>query len=91
MTHKTLVGLRSETNFDLFWIKVNREAKTHDLSEPRLPRNRASASVDHGDALKAHYRQIYFGALDLIKTVSEIRPTGLPELQVSARITGKGC
>ena len=66
MTCKTLMGVRSESNFDLFWTKVNKEAQAHSLSEPRLPRSRPSGSVDHGDALKAHYRQVYFEALDLI-------------------------
>ena len=55
MACKTLVAMQSVSNFDLFWIKVNREAQTDSLSESRLPHNRASASVDHGDALKVHY------------------------------------
>ena len=60
------MGVQSESKFDLFWTKVYREPQTHSLSEPRLPRNGASASVDHRDALKAHYRRIYSEALDLI-------------------------
>ena len=66
MTCKTLMGVQSESKFDLFWTKVYREPQTHSLSEPRLPRNGAIASVDHRDALKAHYRRIYSEALDLI-------------------------
>ena len=52
MTCKTLVGVRSESKFDLFCTKVYREPQTHTSSEPQLPRNGASASVDHRGALK---------------------------------------
>ena len=68
MTNKTLAGLRSDSNFDLFWIQVNKEAEAHRLSAPRLPRNCSSASGDHGENLKARYKQMYFEALDLITT-----------------------
>ena len=74
MTKRTLSGIRSEQNFDLFWEKVARMAADNDISDPVLPRKRkvpqrfeeGSAPPEFHSAAKDLYRQVYYEALDLI-------------------------
>ena len=70
MTVRTLQTLRNDTNFDLFWVKVETIRKNLMLVnlKRRLPRR-----LDDGNAepefisdCKQYYRQQYYEALDLI-------------------------
>ena len=77
LTVKTLQSLRTDSNFQLFWEKITREADQQQVNEPSLPRRRktprrfesgntdgysfASTPVDH-------YRWVYYEAIDLITT-----------------------
>ena len=40
MTTTTLMSIRNEEHFDLFWEKVNAMATECDVEEPKLPRQR---------------------------------------------------
>ena len=74
MTITTLMSLRNEDSFDLFWKKINTMAEERDVDEPTLPRNRKRPSRYEESQAPPHvfscvetfYRQIYFEALDLI-------------------------
>ena len=74
MTKRTLLGIRSEQCFDLFWEKVNRMAGEVDISDPVLPRKRkvpqcfeeGSAPPEFHSTPKDLYRQVYYEALDLL-------------------------
>ena len=74
MTVRTLQTLRNNTNFDLFWVKVETIRKEFDVGEPQLPRKRRlPRRLDDGNAepefisdCKQYYQQQYYEALDLI-------------------------
>ena len=74
MTKRTLLGIRSEQCFDLFWEKVNRMAADVDVNDPVLPRKRkvpqrfeeGSAAPEFHSTPKNLYRQVYYEALDLL-------------------------
>ena len=72
MVVRTLLTLRSDDSFDLFWLKVIKKAESLDL-EPELPRRaKCPRRYDDGQAVsefhndpKAYFRQHYFEAVDL--------------------------
>jgi len=72
LTIKTLEGMRSAENFDLFW-KSLLKSRTLDVSEPELPRRRKTPrryEVGEGEShfpasVEEHYRRFYFEVLDL--------------------------
>ena len=74
MTVQTLISIRSDQSFDLFWNNVNQFASKHDVSEPQLPRQRkrprryeeGSSSGDFHETPKNYYKQHYFEAIDLL-------------------------
>ena len=76
LTVKTLEGLRTDGNFDLFWQKVEMTKDQLDVNEPQLARRRkAPRRLKQGRALaevavspKDEYRRVYFEALDLAVT-----------------------
>ncbi len=74
-TRKTLMGIRNDENFDLFWKKVNRMISDVEVSESVLPRKRTVPRryYEDGDAPPTYdmspkdmYRRVYFEALDLL-------------------------
>ena len=76
MTVQTLMSLRSDSNFSLFWQKVTKRAATLNVDSPSLPRRKkvprrlevGSTDGDFPTTPKDYYRPIYFQALDLITT-----------------------
>ena len=74
MSIQTLQKLRSESQFDLFWLKINRNATELDIPEPSLPRKRkrpsrfesGNAPPEFPESPKLHYRQLYFNSLDIV-------------------------
>ena len=71
MVVRTLLTLRSDNSFDLFWLKVTKKAESLDL-EPQLTRRTKCPRFDDGlaksefhDDPKTYFRQHYFEALDL--------------------------
>ena len=72
MVVRTLLTLRSDNSFDLFWLKVMKQAELLEL-EPHLPRRRKAprryedglAESEFHDDTKAYFRQLYFEAVDL--------------------------
>ena len=81
MTKKTLIGLRTEEKFDLFWERVNRMSQDVEVSDPALPRKRKAprryevgeAPAEFHSTPKSLYRQIYYEVLDLIVNAIEDR------------------
>ena len=75
-TVKALQSIRDDTYFDLFWQKVESLRSSLDVEEPKLPRKRkvprryeeGTADAEYFDDCKAHYRQQYYEALDIITT-----------------------
>ncbi len=73
-TKATLLGIRSDDNFELFWKKVIGMSQQLDVEEPRLSRRRKiPRRYDDGHAEphfpttpEEHYRGIYYEALDLL-------------------------
>ena len=72
MVIDTLVALRTQTSFDLFWEKVAKLVESTDVEEPHLSRQRkmpkrfdpGSSSGDFHTSPKLYYRQLYYGAVD---------------------------
>ena len=72
MVVRTLLTLRSDDSFELFWLKVVKKAESLEL-EPQLPRRTKRprryddglAESEFHDDPKACFRQHYFEALDL--------------------------
>ena len=71
LTVKTLMFIRSEVQFDMFWKKVIRKCEDIDVEEPKLPRKRRAPSrleVESSSYFpnnpKDLYRRYYFEALD---------------------------
>jgi len=72
---KTLERLRSEEEFDVFWLKVQHRRADLDVDEASLPRRRKrprryegvrDAAAEFHDDAKSMYRQHYYEVLDLI-------------------------
>ena len=76
LTTKTLQGLRSDENFNLFWETVEKKRVNLDVEEPSLPRRRkvprryelGQGEPEYPPTAKDHYRQLYFEVLDLAVT-----------------------
>ena len=74
ITRKTLLLMKNEESFDLFWIKVSKMAEDVEVNEPVLPKRRkmpkcfedGAAAVEFPSSPKHMYRQLYFEALDLL-------------------------
>ena len=74
MTVATLQSLRSDTDFDIFWTKVEGIRESLDVDEPTLPRKRkvpkryddGASEGDHPRNCKDFYHKEYYEALDLI-------------------------
>lgn len=74
MTVATLNFIRSDEQFDLFWDLAILKAKELGVGEPQLPRRRkvprrfddGSSSGEFPSTTKAHFKQAYFEAIDLI-------------------------
>jgi len=71
MVIETIAKVRTE--FDLFWDKLLKKARSVDIEEPQLPRRRRvprclddgnSSSHFHHESPKAYYRQVYYEAID---------------------------
>ena len=81
MTVKTLISLRSDDSFKLYWQKVSREAEElKAISKPKLPQERrVPKRLDDGTApgdrppTVDHYRSIYFQTLDVVINCIESR------------------
>ena len=77
-TIKTLISLRNETRFDLFWENVLKQASRLGADEPKLPRKRkqpkdlqeyfgyGAATETEYYSVKDLYRKYYFEALDTV-------------------------
>ena len=73
LTVKTLQSIRSDTNFDLFWKKVEQKRTSFEVEEPTLPRKRkvprlneiGTGAGNYPSTALDLYRQIYFEVLDL--------------------------
>ena len=74
MTRKTLLLMRNEESFDLFWMKVSKTAEDMEVNEPVVPRRRkmpkriedGAAAAEFPSSPKDMYRQVYFEAHDLL-------------------------
>lgn len=73
LTVETLRKIRSDSDFNLFWQKVEKKRVTFDVDEAQLPRKRKvpnTSEVGKGEGtfpsfVADFYRQIYFEVLDL--------------------------
>ena len=82
-TVTTLKKLRTAENFELFYEKVKKFAKDHDVEEPSLPRNRKARMVienyfsdtpnEAPDTPEEEYRRIYYQAVELVVAFIEER------------------
>lgn len=76
MSVKTLEVMRSDTQFDLFWSKVFREASHLDVDDPTIPRKRkrptrfesGNATQSFPESPKDYFRHIYISSLDSVIT-----------------------
>jgi len=76
LTWSTLLKVRSEESYDLFWERLVKLQEEFEVNEAVLPRKgRITSRLDDGAAAtefhatpKAYYRQIYFKAVDLISS-----------------------
>ena len=74
MTVATLNSMHSDDQFNLFWDVVVLKAEQLGVDEPQLPRRRklprryddGSSSGDFPSTPKAHFKPVYFEAIDLI-------------------------
>ena len=74
MTKRTLLAMRTDENFALFWRKVSQMASNLEVSDPVLPRKRKTprrfeiggAPPEFCAEPKDHYHCIYFEGLDLL-------------------------
>ena len=74
LTVKTLISIRSDDHFQIFWEKTSSHAQTLHVSDPHLPRQRkvpkryetGRAEAEFPTSPYSHYRQIYYEGLDLI-------------------------
>ena len=73
-TKKTLLQIRSEECFNLFWEKVNKMAVDLDIGDPQLPRKRkrprrleeGAAPPEFDSTPKDLYRRVYYEAIDFL-------------------------
>ena len=76
LTIETLKGLRTDSNFDLFWEKIEKAQDQLDIDDPQLQRRRKApkryeqglAQAEFPASPKEEYRRVYFEALDLAVT-----------------------
>ena len=76
LTRSTLLLMRTDENYDLFWARVLKLRDEFAAGEPTMPRKRKMpARYEDGIAPsvflscpKSHYRQIYYEAPDLISS-----------------------
>ena len=76
LTIETLRGLRTDSNFDLLWEKVDKARDQIDVGDPQLPRRRKAPrryeqglpQAEFPASPKEEYRRLYFEALDLVVT-----------------------
>lgn len=78
MTVETLLSLRNDASFSLFWEKTVKRSEEVGVKEPILPRQRrAPPRFEVGDGeishhfpscVQEHYRPIYFEAIDTLAT-----------------------
>ena len=76
LTVKTLQGIRSDTDYDLFWEAAEIKRVNFGVEEPSLPRRRkvprrleqGHSEPEHFTTVKSYYRRIYFEVLDLAVT-----------------------
>ena len=81
MTVKTLRSMRTDEQFQMFWNVTTKKADLCHVDQPKLPRRRrAPARLETGmaqpefpNSIEDHYRQIYYGVLDLLTTCLEDR------------------
>ena len=82
MAVKTLISLRSDDSFNLYWQKVSGEAEElKAISKPQLPRKRrvpnrlddGTAPGDHPPTVVDYYRRICFQTLDVVINCIESR------------------
>lgn len=73
MTLTTLMSMRSDECYDLFWNEVALLADQFDVEEPQLPRRRRPKRYNdglseghHPETVKDLYRQYYFEAIDAV-------------------------
>lgn len=74
LTVKTLMSIRSDQHFELFWEHTQHHARTLDISEPCLPCQRkvprrfksGRAEAEFPSSAHSYFRQIYYEGLDLI-------------------------
>ena len=80
MSVKTL-KVMSDTQFDLFWSKVLREASRLDVDDPTLCRKRkhptrfelSNTTPSFPESPKDYFRLIYFSSLDSVITCIKLR------------------
>ena len=75
-TVNTLESIRSDQKFNLFYEKVKKFARDHDIDEPSLPWKHkprmtienyfSTTESDHSETRKDEYRRKYFEAIDLV-------------------------
>ena len=76
LTVKTLEGLRTEDNFDLFWERLEKTRDQLDVDKPeparrqKMPKRfeQGSTPAECAVSLKDEYRRVYFEAFDLAVT-----------------------
>ena len=76
LTVKTLKGLQTDGNFNLFWQKIEKMMNELDVDEPQLARRRKTqrrfeqgeAPAEFAATPKDEYCRVYFEALDLATT-----------------------
>ena len=82
MTVKTLISLRSDDSFKIYWQKVPTEAEElKAISKPKLPQKRrvprrlddGTAPGGHPPTVENHYRRISFQTLDVVINCIESR------------------
>ena len=74
LTCQTLLKIRDDTHFDLFWQFVIQIQEKYDINAPELPRKRkaparfeiGSSHVEHSCTVQDVYRPIYFECVDYV-------------------------
>ena len=74
MTVKTLLSIRNEDSFSLFWEKTTNHSEEVGVNKPKLPRQKRAPSKlndttsEHyfPNSVQNHYRAIYFEAIDTL-------------------------
>ena len=81
-TVSTLESIRYDQNFNLFYEKVKKFARDHNVNEPLVPRKRkprmtienyfSTTESDHPETPGDEYRRKYFEAIDLVVSCEPI-------------------